>query len=100
MLVVCYLFSGEKFEALEAVYNDNAAKRSVRRKVLEEVGLDLINLISYVRTSYFPDEQNNKRVLDIIYHCRLEKTKIAGTPSSREISKYYWYFIRRNHKCP
>jgi len=83
-------FPGGKFEVSDAIGNDDAAKQAVRREVLEEVGLDLIDPINYVRTSCFPDEKNNKQVLDIIYHCRLEKTNIAVIPSSREVSEYYW----------
>lgn len=83
-------FPGGKFEISDAIGNDDAAKQAVRREVLEEVGLDLIDPINYVRTSCFPDEKSSKQVLDIIYHCRLKKTKIEVISSPREVSKYYW----------
>lgn len=83
-------FPGGKFEASDAIGNEDAAKQAVKREVLEEVGLDLIDPINYVRTSCFPDDKNGKQVLDIIYHCKLEKTKIKVTPSKREVPEYYW----------
>jgi len=93
-------FPGGKFEASDAIDNEDAAKQAVKREVLEEVGLNLIDPINYVRTSCFFDDKNGKQVLDIIYHCKLEKTKIKVAPSAREVPEHYWLTYEEIVKAP
>jgi isopentenyldiphosphate isomerase len=57
--------------------------------VLEEVGIDLIDPIHYVRTNHFLSG-SGQGVIDIIYHCKLDQTSTTVTPSPREVAEYYW----------
>jgi 8-oxo-dGTP pyrophosphatase MutT (NUDIX family) len=82
-------FPGGKFEASDADNSDDAIKSAVKREVLEEVGIDLIDPIHYVRTNHFLSG-SGQGVIDIIYHCKLEKTSKTVTPSPREVAEYYW----------
>ena len=83
-------FPGGKFEISDGNTNNDAIKQEVKREILEEVGLNLIDPIHYVTTSYFIDSKINQHAVGIIYHCKLDKTKIDITISEREIAEYYW----------
>lgn len=44
-------FPGGKLETNDANNSDDVAKSAVRREIFEEVGLDLVDPINYVRTN-------------------------------------------------
>jgi 8-oxo-dGTP pyrophosphatase MutT (NUDIX family) len=95
-------FPGGKFEVTDADNSTDAVKSGVRREVLEEVGIDLLDPIHYIRTNYFLSDSGEPVVI-IIYHCKLEKTPIIVTPSPREVAEYYWLSneeIKEKDNCP
>jgi len=72
----------------DLIANDILA-RAAKREVLEEVGLDLIDPIKFVRSSYFNDKYG-KHVIDAIYYCKIEKTPLTIKASAREVPEYFW----------
>ncbi len=96
----CLAFPGGKVE-----YDDGGEKvdilvEAVKREVLEEVGLKLIDPIHFVTSSYFIGS-NKEHVLDVIFYCKILNSQIEVKPSMREVPKYYWLtsseaFIRSN----
>jgi len=96
-------FPGGKFEISDGDQNNDVMIQAVKREVLEEVGLELLDPIEYVTSSYFKDTQTNQDVMDIIYHCQLNKTTVEVKASPREVPEYYWLTydeIISKENCP
>jgi 8-oxo-dGTP diphosphatase len=95
-------FPGGKFEISDAINSKDAVKSGVKREVLEEVGIDLIDPINYIRTNYFVGEAGEP-VIIIIYHCKLSKTSTSVIPSPSEVEEYFWLScsdIVAKNNCP
>ena len=82
-------FPGGKVEFEDGQNNNDILIEAVKREVLEEVGLQLIDPIQFVISSYFI-ASDNEHVLDVIFHCELEKTIAKVQASSREVPHFYW----------
>jgi len=83
-------FPGGKFEIEDAQEGKDALKENIKREVLEEVGLTLLDPITYVTSSYFVDTKIDKHVIDVIFHCRLDKTNVEVIVAPDEVPKYHW----------
>lgn len=62
---------------------------AVKREVFEEVGLELLDPIQFLTSSYFIDSYN-KPVLDVIFYCKLESSSALVKPSLREVPEHFW----------
>ncbi len=62
---------------------------AVKREVQEEVGLELIDPLRFVRSTYFIDKYG-QNVLGALYHCKIEKTPLNLKTSTREVPEYFW----------
>lgn len=62
---------------------------ATKREIFEEVGLDLVDPLHFIRSSYFVDKYGH-HVLDVIFHCKIKKTHINITASAREVPEYFW----------
>jgi 8-oxo-dGTP diphosphatase len=67
----------------------NILEHAVRREVFEEVGIQLIDPLLFVTSSYFIDSKH-AQVLDVIFYCKLEKSNPQVTPHAREVPEYHW----------
>lgn len=93
-------FPGGKVEIYDNA--EDICKNAIKREVLEEVGLDLIDDINYITTSYFQDDKGHS-LIDIIYYCKLNKTLPNIKASPREVPEYYWLTydeIINSPNCP
>jgi len=82
-------FPGGKVELDDGQNNNDILIEAMKREVLEEVGLQLIDPIQFVTSSYFITS-DGEQVLNIIFHCKLEKTIAKIQASSREVPHFYW----------
>lgn len=82
-------FPGGKVEIEDGAGTNNILVQAVKREVLEEVGLDLIDPLQFITSSYFIDSFQEP-VLDAIFHCKLQKTVLEIKASAREVPEYYW----------
>ncbi len=82
-------FPGGKVECSDGGKNIDILVNTVKREILEEVGLDLIDPIHFVTSSYFIGP-NNVHMLDIIFYCNIENSKVEVKPSPREVPEYFW----------
>jgi len=96
-------FPGGKFESIDTDTDEDVIKTAVKREVLEEVGLDLIDPVKYVTSSFFQDTKTNQNVVNVVYYCKLEKTKVEVKANPREVPEYYWLTvdeILEKENCP
>lgn len=63
--------------------------KAAKREVKEEVGLDLIDPLSFVRSTYFIDK-NGQNVLGALYHCNIQRTPLTLNVSLREVPEHFW----------
>jgi 8-oxo-dGTP pyrophosphatase MutT (NUDIX family) len=82
-------FPGGKVEIEDGAGTQNILTQAVKREVFEEVGLELIDPLHFVTSSYFIDTFQEP-VLDAIFHCKLEKTFLEIKASAREVPEYFW----------
>ncbi|MBN2478881.1 MAG: NUDIX domain-containing protein [Parachlamydiales bacterium] len=82
-------FPGGKVESNDGGRNINILVNAVKREILEEVGLDLIDPVRFITSSYFIDS-NNVHVLDTVFYCNIENSNIEIKPSAREVPEYFW----------
>lgn len=82
-------FPGGKVEYKDGSEHLDILKHAAKREVLEEVGLNLIDPIHFVLSSYFRDS-HEEHVLDTIFHCKIEKSIIEIKHSIREVQEYFW----------
>jgi len=92
-------FPGGKVEYGDGGENRDILMQAIKREVLEEVGLDLIDPINFLTSSCFIDSHNTQ-VLDVIFHCRIRNSCAEVKPSLREVPEYYWLTASEamNHK--
>ena len=83
-------FPGGKFEVSDALNNPDALQQAAKREVFEEVGLDIRDPMRYVTSSCFVDSKTGESVVDIIFHCQLDKTKVELKISEREVAECFW----------
>ena len=81
-------FPGGKVEEQDAKEGEDLLINAVKREVLEEVGIELKEKISYITSSYFIDSKNIP-IIDTIFHAVLS-TNPKVIASSREVPKYFW----------
>ncbi len=82
-------FPGGKVEYEDGFDSQNILINAVKREVFEEMGLKLIDPIHFATSSYFIGAQQ-QHILDTIFYCKLNKTKVEITPSAREVPEYFW----------
>ncbi len=80
-------FPGGKVEYKDG--GGNILAEAIKREVFEEVGLELVDPIRFVTSAYFKDSFQ-EHVLDVIFHCKLEKTKVEVKPALHEVPEHYW----------
>ncbi len=85
-------FPGGKVEYTDGADNHDILIQAIKRETFEEVGLNLIDPIQFLTSSYFIDS-HHVPVLDVIFHCKLKNTKVEISASSREVPEYYWLSI-------
>jgi len=85
-------FPGGKVECFDGGKNTDILINTVKREILEEVGLDLIDPIHFVTSSYFK-ESDTVDVLDMIFYCNIENSRAEVIPSYREVPEYFWLTI-------
>lgn len=83
-------FPGGKVEYKDG--SGNILVEAIKREVFEEVGLELIDPIRFVTSSYFRDS-HQEHVLDVIFHCKLEKSKTEVNPALHEVPEHYWLTV-------
>jgi 8-oxo-dGTP diphosphatase len=83
-------FPGGKIDIEDGIDNQDILIEAMKREVLEEVGLTLIDPLRFVTSSYFLGSQQNTSVLGILFYCKLEKTHVEVIASSREVPEYFW----------
>lgn len=69
--------------------NRDILLQAIKREVLEEVGLDLVDPIHFATSSYFIDS-HNEHVLDVIFYCKIKNSSAYVKPSAREVPEYFW----------
>ena len=84
-------FPGGKVEEQDAKTGEDILINAVKREVLEEVGIELKEKVSYITSSYFLDNKNIP-FIDTIFHAILT-TKPEVISSPREVPKYFWMTI-------
>ena len=84
----CLSFPGGKVEYKDGGEKLDVLSEAVKREVLEEVGLKLIDPIHFVTSSYFI--ANQEHVVDVLFYCNIENSTCKVTPSLREVPEYYW----------
>lgn len=82
-------FPGGKIDEQDELHHFDLLRNAVKREILEEVGLILLDPIHYVSSSYFVDSHGNQ-VIATIFHCMLNKTVLNVIPCKREVPEYYW----------
>jgi len=92
-------FPGGKVEYADGSENRDILVHATKREVLEEVGLNLIDPLHFLTSSYFVDSDNTK-VLDVIFHCKIKNSSVEIRPSLREVPEHYWLPISEvlNHE--
>lgn len=65
-------------------------KTAILREVHEEVGLTLLDPLEYVTSQCFTDSVTEQTIIDVIFYCRLSKTKPTIVPSAREVPEFCW----------
>jgi 8-oxo-dGTP diphosphatase len=64
-------------------------RSAVKREVFEEVGLLLEDDLNYIVSNYFVDSFG-AHVIDTIFHCKIQKTKLEISASKLEVAEYSW----------
>ncbi|MBI5274814.1 MAG: NUDIX domain-containing protein [Chlamydiales bacterium] len=98
----CLSFPGGKVEYADGANETNILIQAVKREIIEEVGLELIDPIHFVTSSFFVGS-DNKNYLDIIFYCKMQQPNVHVTPDIREIPSHYWLTIDQimaHHDCP
>ncbi len=93
-------FPGGKVEYSDG--NIKILENAVKREILEEVGINLLDPIKYVTSNYFTNSENTN-VLDILFYCSLDKTLNKIIPDPIAVPKYYWLTyseIIKKENCP
>lgn len=93
-------FPGGKVDLIDEQDNYDILRAAAKREVLEEVGLTLLDPLSYVTSSFFVGKELKEHVIDTIFHCNLEKTIPNVVPSPREVPEYYWMTIDEINQAP
>ena len=82
-------FPGGKVEHADGDENRDILVQAIKREVLEEVNLDLVDPIHSLTSSYFIDS-HHAHVLDVIFHCKIDNTSVEIKTSEREVPEYFW----------
>lgn len=82
-------FPGGKVEEIDGQNDADILKAAAKREVLEEVGIDLKDPLTYKLSNYFL-RINEIHGINTVFHCKIEKTDLTVTPSAREVDEYYW----------
>ena len=86
-------FPGGKVDLIDEQDNYDILRAAAKREILEEVGLNLLDPLHYVTSSFFVGTTLKAHVIDNIFHCSLEKTIPNVVPSTREVPEYYWLTV-------
>lgn len=82
-------FPGGKVEEGDEQDESDILRSAARREILEEVGLDLKDDLTYITSHYFVGS-NGAHVIDTLFHCQIKKTDLNISASHREVADYYW----------
>lgn len=82
-------FPGGKVEFSDGIDHANIFLEAIKREVLEEVGITLLDPIKFITSSYFQD-QSGTHVIDSIFYCKLETTDPTVIPSKKEAPYHAW----------
>ena len=96
-------FPGGKVDYSDGENAADILVNAVKREVFEELGLQLIDPLRYVTSSFFVDTVTERKVLDTIFLCDIKKTKLTIIPSKREVAAFHWLTfeeINRHANCP
>jgi 8-oxo-dGTP pyrophosphatase MutT (NUDIX family) len=85
----CLSFPGGKVEYNDGLEYQDILINAVKREILEEVSLDLIDPIHFVTSSHYLG-LNNVNVLDNIFYCKLINSSSNVITSKREVESHYW----------
>ena len=84
-------FPGGKVEEIDEQNEWDILRFTAKRKILEEVGLDLKDDLRYIISNYFVDSIG-AHVIDTIFHlfhCKIDKIDLTVNVSAREVPEYY-----------
>lgn len=96
-------FPGGKFENADGLNSPDALVQAAKREVFEEVGLEILDPLHYVTSSFFTDSKTGENIVDTIFHCKLDKSKVELKISEREVVEYYWLTldeVQSKENCP
>jgi 8-oxo-dGTP diphosphatase len=82
-------FPGGKVDETDEQNQWDILRAAAKREVLEEVGLDLKDDLTYITSNYFVDGEG-LHAIDSAFHCKIVKTELKIQASSREVSEYFW----------
>jgi len=82
-------FPGGKVDAEDEVCSQDMLRYAAKREVLEEVGLTLLDPLTYISSHFFVGSDGS-HILDTIFHCVLDQTIPEVVASEREVPEYAW----------
>ena len=92
-------FPGGTVEVKDGDEQSDILRAAVKREVLEEVGIDLKDPISYIRSSYFVDGKG-RPVVHTLFYCKLFLTSPQVTPLLDEVPEHYWMTQKEVDQAP
>ena len=92
-------FPGGKVDELDEKNEWDMLRAAAKREILEEVGLELKDGLTYITSNYFV-LSDNAHAIDSLFHCKIEKTTLNIVASTREVSEYYWLTPEEINNAP
>jgi len=84
-------FPGGKVEYSDAAMGDDILIEAAKREVAEELGIDLLDPLHFITSSYFIDPGNAQvHILDVLFYCKVNHTQLNIKASKREVAAYHW----------
>lgn len=102
MLAAYLLFFGGKVDETNEHNKWDILRAAAKRKVFEEVGLDLKDDLKYITNNYFVDNYSAHVINTILYY-KIDKTALKINASPREVPEYYWLTeeeVNQAHNAP
>ena len=92
-------FPGGTVEVKDGEQQSDILRTAVKREVLEEVGINLVDPIYYITSSYFIDGKD-RPVVHTIFYCKLFLTSPKVIPLLDEVPEHYWMTEKEVSQAP